>query len=354
MSEVLEPGRIGSIMCRNRVVRSATFDYMGNLDKSVSEEQLKLNKVLAAGHVGLIITCMVSVSPEGKNAPMMNGLYDDCFLEGHKKLTETVHAEGGKVVCQINHCGAASDEAPRLSPSGVPSPYTRGAEAVPMTVEDITRITADFASAAVRAKEAGYDGVQLHLAHGYLLSQFINPLYNKRTDQYGGSLENRFRFAKEVITAVKEAVGPEFSVSIKINSNLEEGDETFAPDFLTIGKECKALGIDFIEVSGCDFTPRGRQGLHNYYLERAALLRKEIGIPVVLVGGVRTAEDMDQVLEAGVDAVSMCRPFISEPDLVLKLEQGGASRCVSCSKCFGLALKYTPGAPRCILDVKKD
>ena len=176
MSKVLEAGRIGSISCRNRIVRSATFDYMGNRDKTVSGEQLEMNRALAAGRVGLIITGMVSVSPEGKNDETMNGLYDDCFVEGHKRLTGIVHEEGGRIVCQLNHCGAASFSEPRLSPSGIPSPYTRGADAAELTEEGIARITGDFATAAVRAKAAGYDGVQLHLAHGYLLSPFINPL----------------------------------------------------------------------------------------------------------------------------------------------------------------------------------
>ncbi|MCR4673006.1 MAG: NADH:flavin oxidoreductase [Lachnospiraceae bacterium] len=349
MNRAFEKCRLGNEVYENHIVRSATYWPLGNPDGTVSEAQIALGRELAENHVGLIITGMVTVSEEGRYSAIQNRLYDDRFIEGHKKLTDAVRQAGGKIVCQINHCGAASDCGRRLSPSGIPYPQTRNAPAVEMSADDVKRITGEFANAAVRAKESGYDGVQIHCAHGYLLSQFINPLFNKRTDEYGVDGTGRFRFAKEVLEAVIAAVGEDYQVSVKINSNIEENDEAYLPDFLMMCKEMKKLGVAFAEISGCNFTPLGRAGKNNYYLERAALARREADIPIVLVGGVRSPEDMEKALDSGIDMISMCRPFLCEPDLVTKLMGGqDKPKCVSCSKCFVLAFKYTPGGPKCI------
>jgi len=348
MNPVFLPFTLGSLELRNRIIRSSTNDPLGNPGGTVSEEQIALNRRLAENQVGLILSGMASVAEDGIVNQTQNRLHDDSFLPGHQKLTEAVHQSGGKVVLQINHCGAASAIENPMSPSGIPSPYTK-APCREMTKEEIKRVTADFAATALRAKAAGYDGVQIHCAHGYLLSQFINPVFNKRTDEYGGNVENRFRFSAEVISAVREAVGPDYFLSIKINSNIEENDESFGPELQWIGRKCKELGVDFIEVSGWDFTPRGRAGEHNYFLERAAALRADTGIPVALIGGVRTPEDMDQVLAAGVDMVSLCRPFICQEDLVLRFLEGESAACVSCSKCFILGRKYRETGVRCVL-----
>lgn len=349
MNTVFQPFTLGPLELRNRIIRSATFDPLGNSDGTVSEEQIALYRRLAENQVGLIITALAAVAEDGIVNRKQNRLYDDKFIPSHRALVEAVHQAGGKVVLQINHCGAASVVENPMSPSGIPSPFTK-APCREMTKEEIKRVTADFAAAAVRGKAAGYDGVQLHCAHGYLLSQFISPVFNKRTDEYGGNVENRFRFAAEVIAAVREAVGPDFFLSIKINSNIEENDESFGPEFQWIGRKCKELGVEFIEVSGCDFTPRGRAGEHNYFLTRAAALKEDTGIPVALVGGVRSPEDMQAVLDAGVDMIAICRPFICEEDLVVRFLNGQEkAACVSCSKCFVLGAKYSQTGIRCIL-----
>ncbi len=328
---------------------------LGHPDGRASEEQAALGKYFAENHVGLVIVGMSTVSEDGRVSPVQNRLTDDRFIEGHRRIAEAVHEAGGKVVCQINHCGAASNAERRLSPSGISSPLLWPQQpAVEIGVDDIKRITEDFAAAAARAEKAGYDGVQIHCAHGYLLSQFINPVYNKRTDEYGGDGVRRFRFAREVLEAVREAVGKDFQISVKINSNLEENDESYLPDLLMMCREMKDMGIAFVELSGWDFTPRGRAGERNFYLERAALVRKEVGIPVLLVGGIRSLSDMEEVIASGIDMVSICRPFICEPDLITRLLNGQKeASCINCSQCFILCRQYTPGGQKCILHKKE-
>ena len=349
MSNVFEPCHVGGLELRNRFVRSSTMDPFGEVGGQVSQKQVDLCRELAENQVGLILSGMAYVTPDSGSAPTQNAIYDDSFIPGHRALAEAVHEAGGKILLQINHCGAGSSSEDAVGPSEFVSPLTKK-PCRAMTVAEIDRVVEDFAAAAVRAQKAGYDGIQLHCAHGYLLSEFINPTMNHRTDEYGGSVENRFRFAARVIAAVREAVGPSYPLWIKINSNIEDGDEGFEPALLWMGQECRRLGVVAIEVSGCDFTPQGRAGHHNYYLNRAKALKEACGLPVILVGGVRTAEDMQQVLDNGLDLVSLCRPFICEPDLVVRLKNGQEkAKCVSCSKCFFL---YYKEGVRCVFHLK--
>jgi 2,4-dienoyl-CoA reductase-like NADH-dependent reductase (Old Yellow Enzyme family) len=348
MNQALEAIHYKNISFKNRIVRSATVDPFGNLDGTVSEAQVKLYETLAGNNVGLIISGMSYITLGGKEGPGQNSISDDCFIESHKKLVDAVHQADSKVFLQICHCGSSSlsiDGMPPVAPSRVLSP---GSKAMPreLTVPEIKEIVSQFIQAAVRAKAAGYDGIQIHCAHGYLLSEFINPVYNKRTDEYGGGIENRFRISEEVIRGIKKELGEAYPVWIKINSNIEENDEGYEKDLLYVAQKCKDLGVDAIEYSGYNFTPLGRQGLRNYYLERVAAIRRTVDIPAVLVGGIRSIKDMDEVLSAGIDMVSLSRPFICEPDLITKLMAGQEeAKCSSCSKCFTL---YKKEGRRCI------
>ncbi len=152
------------------------------------------------------------------------------------------------------------------------------------------------------------------------------------------------------MAAVRAAVGPDYPVMVKLNSNVEEGDETFLSDLIWMCDRCRQMGVCAVELSGYDFTPRGRKGERAYYLERAAAVRAACGLPVILVGGIRTAADMDRVLGRGIDMVALSRPFICEPDLVDRLLAGQEqASCLSCSKCFVLMSTYKTSQIRCIL-----
>ncbi len=339
---------LAEMRLRNRIVRSATVDPYGAGDGMVSGEQIAYYRMLTENQVGLIISGMLSVSPEGIAGRLQTGAHDDRFIPGHRALTDAVHLAGGKVIAQINHAGDCSVGTLPPSPSGISSAFAK-APSHEMSIGEIAAATSDFAGAALRMKQAGYDGVQIHCAHGYLLSQFLNPKYNKRNDAYGGTAEKRFRFAGEVIAAVRAAVGPDYPVMIKLNSNTEEDDEAYGSDLLRICGRCRELGVCAVELSGHDFTQQGRKGNRHYYLERAKAVRSSCGLPVILVGGIRSVADMDEVLGGGVDMVSISRPFICEPDLIPRLLAGqDKASCLSCSKCFILQGKYAADKIRCI------
>jgi len=351
MDKYLSPYTLKEVTFKNRVIRSATQDPFGGADGSVTDRQVELYAALAGNSIGLIITGHACVHPRGRAALNQNSLYDDRFMEGQKRIVNACHRGGSKIFLQINHAGLQSpasvlDGKAPLGPSAIPfSPKSPVGEA--LTAEEILELEKAFAEAAVRAKACGFDGVQLHCAHNYLLSQFISPVYNRRTDEYGGSARNRFRFARETILRIRNAVGADYPVIIKINSNVEEHDEEFGPDFMEICKICSQIGVDGIEVSGCNFTSLGRSGARTYYLERAEAVKQDTGLHVFLVGGIRTKEDMRKVFDAGLDMVSLSRPFISQPDLVTRFMSGEEqAACLDCNKCFVL---YGKEGRRCVL-----
>lgn len=352
MKRALEEIQIKNLRLKNRIVRSATMDPFGNPDGTVSEEQLKLHETLAGNEIGLIIAAMSYVTPTGKVAVEQNSISDDGCIESHRRLVDMVHRSGSRIILQISHCGSGAmslDGMPPVAPSAIPYP---GSAVVPreLSVPEIERIIGQFIEAAVRAEKAGYDGIQIHGAHSYLLSEFIDPMYNKRRDEYGMSIENRFRMTEKIIRGCVEKLGEDYPVFLKINSNTGENDEEYDRDLVYIAQKCKALGVAAIEYSGYNFTPLGRKGLHNYYMERVSALRKEVDIPAILVGGIRSFKDMDAVRDSGIDMVSIARPFICDPDLITRLISGEEeARCTSCSKCFYL---YSKEGRRCIFHDK--
>jgi 2,4-dienoyl-CoA reductase-like NADH-dependent reductase (Old Yellow Enzyme family) len=216
-----------------------------------------------------------------------------------------------------------------------------------MSKSDIEEAINAFRNAAVRAKKAGFDGVQIHAAHGWLLSQFLSPFFNKRTDEYGGSLKNRARIVIEIAQRVREATGDNFAVLVKINSDdfLPGGFNT--DEMLEVSVMLENAGVDAIEISGgtigallsgnadASFSPVSREDI--YYAEAAKRLKEKINIPVILVGGIRSFETADKLVNNGIaDYISLCRPLIREPDLIKKWKSGNLKKsdCISDSACF--------------------
>lgn len=348
MSKVFERVKLAGIPCRNRIVRSATNDYAGNEDGTVSETQLTIYKELTQGEVGLLITGHIAAMLNGRNDIHQNGLWGDHLIVSHKWLTDLVHQLGGSIIAQMNHSGAKAQadaingEQP-VAPSAIQ--LAPGAPARALTVEEIHEIEDNFASAALRAQQAGYDGIQIHCAHGYLFSQFIDPAWNQREDIYGGSIENRFRIVVETLDKIHKKTGGSFPVLLKVHCNDIEGSDEFQSDFHAMLRLAKAHHVVAAEVSGCDFAARKPEE-RIYYLEPAARARRETGLPVILVGGVRSLGDMEQALNSGVDLVSMCRPFICQPDIIKRLCMGQTCRCVGCYGCFTC---YQKTGKRCVL-----
>jgi 2,4-dienoyl-CoA reductase-like NADH-dependent reductase (Old Yellow Enzyme family) len=346
MSILFQETTIRGLTLRNRFVRSATWEGMADAKGAPTEELIQLMGDLASGGVGLIITGYAFVSEEGRGGPRQLGIHSDELVGRLREMVREVHARGGRIVAQLGHCGIqAAYNLTGMEPIG-PSPM-EGRPGRGMTLEDIERVRLSFARAAKRAVDAGFDGVQIHAAHGYLLSQFLSPYFNKREDAYGGSLEGRVRLLVEVTRGIREEVGAEKPVLIKINC------EDFLPGGLTLEDSVKAgeilvkEGIDAIEVSGGmrlagpKFMP-SRLGIRHeheeaYFKEAAKEFKRKVGVPVILVGGIRSFQVAERLVEEGfADYISMSRPFIREPWLVNRWKGGDLRRafCVSDNLCF--------------------
>jgi 2,4-dienoyl-CoA reductase-like NADH-dependent reductase (Old Yellow Enzyme family) len=323
---------------------------MADTDGQVTDRLVDVYERLAAGGVGLIISSYMFVDPAGRQPPDQIGAHADELIPGLGRMAEAVHSRDGVLVGQIVHCGGQATTSPDpVAPSALRSPgYPKTPRA--LTAGEIDGIITAFAGAARRLKQAGFDGVQLHGAHGYLLAQFLSPLRNRRDDRYGGSLENRARFALEVFGAVRSEVGSEFPVMIKLNAHDFLEGSTTEEDSAHLAALLAQAGIDAIEVSGG--TPgSGRLGAARpdietredeaYFRPQARAIRAAApDVPLMLVGGLRSLEVMDEILASGdADYLSICRPLIREPDLPLRWQRGDRRRadCVSCLGCFGPA-----------------
>lgn len=353
ISRLLQPFKVKNLELRNRIIRSATWDGTADARGGATDQSFSLYRELGAGNIGLIVTGYAFVShPFGQANPGQYGIYNNARIAVWKRIVKEVHRQGNsKIAMQIVHAGINSGY---LVQKGKEMLAVSKIERVQyphrvMTDEDIEGIIADFAAAAVRVREAGFDAVQLHGAHGYLISQFVSPLYNHRTDIWGGNPENRRRFPFEVVSQVRKAVGKDFPVLIKFGVQddreggmpLEEGIETC--------RQMVKAGIDSIEISGGVGNPpisiKEGEIDKTAFRERAAKVKRALNIPVAVVHGIRSLKMAQEIIDSGdADMVSMCRPFIREPHLVLQWEQGDTviAKCISCGKCMRLVSRSRP------------
>ena len=346
----------------NRSVRSATWEGMADEEGFVRPELVSLLGQLARSHAGLIICGYLYVDPKGRGLPWQTGIWKDDHVEGLKRMVAAVHQQGGLIVAQIAHAGGRTrretigGQTP-LAPSPIEE-MAFGETPDELSIDAIQTLVAAFGKAAHRAKAAGFDGIQLHAAHGYLISQFLSPLFNRRRDDYGGSPEKRRRFLIEVYEAARKAVGNNYPILIKINSTEGVEGGITVQETLDATRELTARGLAAVEVSGgmagSDEHRPSRKKINRpsqeaYFRQAAHTLKKALDIPVILVGGLKSLEVIEDVLASGdADAVSMSRPFICEPDLIERWERGdGAkSECVSCNLCLGEGL--TGKGIRCV------
>lgn len=347
MSSLLfQPFQIGGLTLPNRFVRSATWDATADDVGAVTDKSVALYRKLGRGGIGLIITGHAFISPLGQAGHGQYGGYSDDLIPGLSRLAQAAHDGGAKIALQIAHSGITSAY---LHNAGLTA---QAVSAIPQVKrphretsdEDITVLVADFAAAAWRAVAAGFDAVQLHGAHGYLISQFLSPRFNHRTDRWGGSLENRRRFPLEVLKAVRQAVGDTFPVLIKLGTQDDRAGGLPVDEGIAAAQELAAAGIDAIEVS-CGFgnsmqTLEAGEGEKTYFRDRAAQVKQAVKVPVMAVGGIRSLATAESIIERGdADLISMCRPFIREPGLIARWQRGKVTpaRCISCNKCLGSA-----------------
>ncbi|MEJ2757819.1 MAG: NADH:flavin oxidoreductase [Anaerolineales bacterium] len=348
MDPLFTPFTFGSLTVPNRLVRSATAERMAEPDGAIPQKTLDFYRRLTQGGVGLIITGHMYVHPTGKAHPEMTGVYDDHLLEGLSQLAEVIHREGGLVAVQINHAGLKADletvEEP-LAPSAVEDERLSSRTPRALTVDEIEELIGAFGQAARRVQEAGFDAVQIHAAHGYLISQFLSPAANQRTDEWGGSLENRMRFFRQVADAVRAQVGADYPVFTKLGVRDGFDDGLTLDDGAQVAASLKDMGLDAVELSGGfgmitqvnSWIGVRRPEREAYFLSLAKAAREVTDLPLMLVGGFRSRPVMERVLADGdADFISMCRPLINNPDFPNKLRSGEmqVSDCISANNCW--------------------
>jgi len=384
MSILFQPIKIGEMELKNRFVRSATHEVMATEDGRITDDLIKRYSNLSKGEIGLIIPGHFYVHPLGQAHHGQCGIHSDEMIPGLKKLSNAVHQYGGKVAFQLAHGGRQAykkliGHAPLApskwgrDPATLHKPYQ-------MTESDIRETIEAFSRAAQRAMEADADAVQIHAAHGYLMSEFLSPFFNRRKDEWGGSDENRFRFIKEIILKIKNILPENKPLLVKMNANDYTPKKGVTPDLAaTYAGWMVELGVDAIEIScgtGYSFhTIRGDIPANEmvaglplwmkpiakmklkamaktntfedaYNRETAKVLKPVMGdTPLILVGGLRKLNQMEEIIDQGdADLISMSRPFLREPFLVKKFMEGKSTEasCISCNKCFAAMFNAMP------------
>lgn len=375
---LFKPMEINGMQLKNRLVRSATFENMAAEDGKVTDKLIKFYSKLARGGAGLIVTGHAGVRANGRASIAQIGVYSDDHIEGLKNLVDEIHNQGARVALQIAHAGrqttpgAIGGETP-IAPSAI-EPGTRfNTSPREMTEEEINATIDAFGEAAKRGKKAGFDAVQLHATHGYLLAQFLSPHTNRRTDDWGGNLEKRTKFIEKVYSRVRKAVGDDYPVLIKLS--VEEGLENGITlnDAGNVAATLSKNGIDAIEISGgtiadTAFTmcrgdipidmitknadPATKAQMEGflysmkdmvkyeeaYWLKHAEKIKEVIGdVPLILVGGMKYPQTMEKILEEEkADLISLCRALIREPNFPKEMAEGrkDPAKCSFCNRCL--------------------
>lgn len=337
---LFSPLQIGSLRVRNRLVRSATAERLGDPVTGAPGERLQaMYLALAQGGVGTIITGHAYVHMSGKCHPEMSSIAEDSLIPLWRETIRPAQQAGARVIMQINHGGASCDPAITpltLSPSGVRT--NLAAPSREMTEDETAQIIVAFGQAARRAREAGLDGVQIHGAHGYLVSQFLTPRTNQRSDSWGGDSQRRLAFLLAVLTEIRRQVGPDYPVWIKLGVTGAPPDELTLAEGALVAKACSQAGIDCIELSHALGIPP-LEKVEPTFLPWAQAVRQIVGptVNLALVNGFRHVQVMEMVLTSGlVQLVSLCRPLIANPNLPVKLLRHLESKveCNRCDKCW--------------------
>ncbi|RVU28148.1 NADH:flavin oxidoreductase [Streptomyces antnestii] len=371
--DVLAPARLGPLTLRNRIIKAATFEGR-TPDALVTDELIEYHRRPAAGGVGMTTVAYCAVAPEGRTERRQIWMRPEA-VPGLRRLTDAIHAEGAAVSAQLGHAGpvadARSNGLPALAPGRLLSPVSLRLSK-PATEADIARVTRAHADAARIAIESGFDAVEIHFGHNYLASSFLSPKLNRRTDGYGGSLENRAKVARGIARAVRDEVGDRIAITAKLN--MEDGvpggfgiDESievarFLQDDgsvdaleLTAGSSLlnamylfrgdapiKEFAAHFPQPQRLGIRLLGKQFLRSYPYEEAFLLesarrfRAALDLPLILLGGITRRETMDRAMTEGFEFVAMARALLREPDLIARIAADGdvRSSCIHCNRCM--------------------
>ncbi|KHL97044.1 NADH:flavin oxidoreductase [Paenibacillus sp. IHB B 3415] len=326
LDKLYEPMKIGNCEIPNRLVVPAMNTNFSNEDGTATERYIRYHETKAKGGWGLIITEDYSISQLAKGYQFVSGLYNDEQIESHKKLTETVHNYESKVFCQIYHAGRQSKSAVNgglqpIAPSAIPDPWNRDLPRE-ATINDIHEIISDFGDTALRAKKAGFDGIELHAGHGYLLAEFLSPYANKRSDEYGGSFENRIRIIREIMTDIRSKVGNDFPVIIRFSAvEAMEGGRDIA-ESRVLALEFEEMGFDALHVSSGVYSSYCKGIVSSMYVEHAwtvdyaAEIKKLVTIPVITANRINEPKMANTILKMDkADFIAMGRGSLADPDL---------------------------------------
>jgi len=353
MKNLFEKTAINNIEVKNRFIRAATWDETAEENGHINEVTIKRYEDLAKGGVGLILTGYAFISKDEHPNPGMFGIYDDTFIEEYKILVDRVHKYETKIAMQIVY-GGSQTEHPDASKMNIYGPsavknLVSGITPKEATKDDIRVIVMKFGDAAARAKKAGFDAVEIHAAHGYLLSQFLTPFYNRRTDEYGGGIHNRARIIYEVIEEIRKRVGPSYPIMIKINFDdlMKKNQGLTKEESIEIFKRIDELGIDMIEPSAANLSSgegavpflKGVNTVEkqSYFKEDVMNIASIVKAKVILMGGNKNIGLMEDILNTTkIEYFSLSRTLLCEPDLINKWKDNKeyTPKCISCNRCW--------------------
>ena len=355
------PITINGMTARNRFVVSGMVTNFCNMDGTATERFIAYHEAKAKGEYGIVCTEDYAIDPRGRGYVNVAGIWCDDQIESHSKLADRVHAQGAKLIGQIYHAGRQTCSLVTgmeiWGPSAVPCPMM---QEIPhaMTIEEIKETVLQFGRAAARLKKAGFDGVEVHAAHGYLLAAFLSTASNRRTDEYGGCLTNRMRFTLEVIEEVRKQTGPEFVIGIRLSGNENVPDGLNVEDCKAIAMAVEEAGVDYIHVSsglyeGHDSIVATHYNRHGCFSDYAAEVKKIVSIPVITVGRINDPRIAEEVVASGkADLVAMSRASLCDPEMPNKAMAGKFDEiryCIACNRgCAEQLLKMQP--IRCALN----
>lgn len=370
--KVFGPARLGPLTLKNRIIKSATFE--GASPRGVvTDDLVAFHERVAVGGAAMTTVAYLAVSPEGRTDRHCV-LLDDGTVAGLRRLTDTVHRAGALASAQIGHAGPVANSKSNGSPSLSPTRRfgASGALTHSVTPTDIARITDDYRAAAARAVEAGFDCIEIHLGHNYLLSSFLSPKLNRRSDEWGGSLENRARFPRQVVAAVRDGAGAAVAVTAKLNMADGVPGGFDVPESIDVARMLEQDGhLDALELTGgsslsnpmylfrgdapraefaatlpqpirLGFRVVGKRFMKEYPFEEAYFRAQArqflemLDLPLILLGGVNRIDTVESALGEGFFFVAMARALLREPDLVARWERGERDdgKCIHCNRCM--------------------
>ena len=341
--KILQPVNVGKMEIKNRLVVPAMGTGFGASDGTVSDRLIEYHEARARGGFGLVIVEVTAIDPLGNGSPSELGIWDDKFMPGLRHLVDRIHAASAKIAVQLHHAGRATYSSniggqQPVAPSAIPDPITREMPRE-LTVEEIRSLVEAYAQGARRAKECGFDAVELHGAHGYLIAQFMSAYANKRTDEYGGNLEGFLRFPLEILQRTRELVGPDYPILFRISADEAVPEGRTIEESVVVAKRLVAAGLDALHVSvgvfeSSHLTSAPPAVEPGFNAAAAATIKAAVSVPVIAVGRIVNSTVAEDIISSGkADLVAIGRSSLTDPEFAVKAFEGRDEDIVKCLSC---------------------